>query len=352
MPDEVVAQAPPTAVTTDATDADIPSAESGLADHEAAFGAIDPTLSEEAKTKAEAKQQRIRHRAKSQQAGPGDVGRISELTRRLRETEAERDTWKTKAQPPQVQSPARDERPHITASSAPANAESGTSRQAAGQPIQWDKLDEDGLPIGWVPTRPEPTEDEVGTKYPLYSAMTRAQAFWVQEQLQAVNQARTKIQEQYQQQEQVQRQWHDTHKTYYQRVSEFEQQHPDFSVTVNQHVNGATLPPAAYKAIIQHDNGPALVYHLAQHPALLTEMQLFFDGKPPSETYVALATQWLSSRAQAVVTGSAASTPPIKLAARPPNPVRAGAAQTSDELPGEDGSLAQHEHAFGKRRRA
>lgn len=337
MPDEVVAQGTTDApIAAETADAEIPSAESGLAEHEAAFGTIDPSLSEEAQKKAEAKQQRIRHRAKSQQAGPGDVGRINELTRKLREAEAEVTTWKTKATS-SVSSPVREDRPPASASHAPATVDSGTPRQAAAQPNA---------------TRPKPSEDEVGTKYAIYGDYVEDLAEWKAEQRDAAREAKQAEEHQRQQHEQTQRQWHDTHKTYYDRVTAFEQQHPDFTVTVNQHVNGSTLPPSVYRAIIQHDNGPALVYHLAQHPDHLIEMQMLFDGKPPSDTYVALATQWLSSRAQAVVTGSAASTPPIKLAARPPNPVRAGAAQTSDELPGEDGSLAQHEHAFGKRRRA
>jgi hypothetical protein len=338
MAEDLAQATPQPAVAPDATPEPIPADDSSLSEHEAAFGPIDPGLSDEAREKAEAKQQRIRHRAKSQQAGPGDVGRIGELTRKLREAEAERDTWKSKASTaPQVQPPAREERPQSTSvQPAPGAGESGSPRQAAAQQNY---------------TRAKPVEDEVGAKYPTYAEFVEDLAEWKVEQREAAREAKQAEERQKAQFEQTQRQWHDTHKTYYERAASFEQQHPDFTTTVNQHINGSTLPPAAYHAIIQHDNGPAIVYHLAQHPDQLTEMQLLFDGKPPSETYVALATQWLSSRTQAAGTGSAASTPPVVLAARPPNPVRAGATQTSDELPGDESSLAQHEHAFGKPRR-
>jgi hypothetical protein len=93
------------------------------------------------------------------------------------------------------------------------------------------------------------------------------------------------------------------------------------------------------------------VYYLLTHPDERTGVLMMFDGKPPTDAYVAHATRWLSSRTQAAPTGSAAPAPPIALAPRPPNPVRTGHTRTSDEIPDDDSPLSAHERKWGGARR-
>jgi hypothetical protein len=57
-----------------------------------------------------------------------------------------------------------------------------------------------------------------------------------------------------------------------------------------------------------------------------------------------------STRPQAAVTGAAAATA-RSTAPRPPTPVRTSAISTTDEPPGDDASIADHEKFYGQRRR-
>ncbi len=134
------------------------------------------------------------------------------------------------------------------------------------------------------------------------------------------------------------------------KLTEFKQTHPDYDTLAQQHLQ-TFIPPSANKAILTHDNGPAFVYHLFTHPDVLAEMQFLMADRPPTDEYVALATRWLQSRIQAAPTGSVVPTPLKKAAPAPPNPVRTGPTRTADELPGDDASLAEHEKAFGRKRR-
>lgn len=329
----------------------IPSDTSGLAEHEAAFGPVDPSLDGDAREKAEASKQRIRHRANSQKAGPDDVAAINQWTARAKAAEdaagiarkdgeservyrlrvraelAERHTRPPQAVP-QAQSPAPEPQP--PRQPAPA---------AAPQPAA----------SAAEPTRSKPVEDEVGTRYATYAEFVEDLADWKSEQRDAARQRERDEQEQRAQHERGQQEFAQAHQTYQTRLAEFVKTHPDFQTRLTQ-LGSITFPPAAFKAILHHEQGPAFVYHLLQHPDQLTEMLFLMEGKPLTEDNVAHATRWLQSRAQAGTTGSAAPTPPRSFGPRPPNPVRTGPHQTSEELPGDDASLAEHEHAFGKRR--
>lgn len=306
----------------------IPTDESSFAEHEAAFGPVDPSLEGEARDQAEASKQKIRHRAKSQQASPQDVPRIRELTRKLHEAEAERDSLKALTPRPPVTEPVRPSVQQPPASSP---------RQDASTP----KLE---------PTRPKPTEDQIGEKYATYGDFVEDLSEWKFEQRQAAWQQGEDARRQEAAAGVAQQEYQKVHEAFGAKLAEFKKTHPDYDTLAAQHVN-TLLPPVANKALLTHEHGPALVYHLFQHPELLAEVQFLMDGKPPSEENVALATRWLSSRIQAGTTGSAAPTPPIIVAPRPPNPVRTGPTQTGEDLPGDDSSLAEHEHAFGSRRR-
>lgn len=295
-----------------------------LSDHEAAFGPVDPTLDGDAKVKADEKREKIRHRAKSQQAGPEDVPRIQALTKEKRQLEEKLAALEARVNQPAPVAPRQ----------APAVAQREPA--AAG----------DAIP----PTRPKPTEDMIGATYATYADMVEDLSNWTFEQRQA-KWERDQQQTQFQaEQTRAQQEWNQAHQTFGTRVGEFMKTHPDYQAKLDS-VLPLNIPPAAYQAILKHDNGPAFVYHLVNHPDQLAEMVFLMDGKPPSDDHVALATRWLSSRTQAASTGSAVPTPPQTLAAHPPNPVRTGPTKTSGDLPGDDASLADHEKAYGRARR-
>jgi len=300
-----------------------------LADHQDIFGPPDPTLEGDAKVKNEEARAKVRHRAKSQQAGPEDAPRIQELTKKLRAAEAERDALKT---PPASSPPAREDRPQGTPTALPARAE--TSQQA-----------------GLQPTRPKPDVNNVGSIYDTYEAYIEDLADWKSDQRDAAREAKQRDEWQQRQQSEAHHQWTQAHATYAERLAEFTKTHADFPTLLAQHA-AVNIPAAAYQAILRAENGPGFVYHLLQHPDHLAEVVLLFDGKPPSDEFVAHATRWLSSRTQAASTGSAAPAPPLTLAPRPPNPVRTGAAKSDGDPPGDESmSLAEHERAYGRRRR-
>lgn len=120
-------------------------------------------------------------------AGPGSPpgqakptrgqARFSELTEQRKAAEAraeaaerERDEIKTRlSQAPSLQPPAGQGPPAAAAPAAPQ------PRLDSPQPN----------PPQATYTRPEPSEDEIGDKYPTYAAFTRAQTEWVLEQQQA-----------------------------------------------------------------------------------------------------------------------------------------------------------------------
>lgn len=312
----------PLAPVAPVTDAPEPSQEdTTLAEHETAFGQIDPSLDGDAKAKVEEKREKIRHRAKSQQAGPEDVPRIRELTKKNSELAEKLAALEARVNQP----PARQ-----------------TERPAA-QAQQSDQKTVE-------PTRAKPTADMIGDAYKTYEDFQEDLMEWKFEQRQAAWQADQQQRQQEAQQTQQQQAWQKDHETFSGRVGEFMKTHPDYQTKLES-VLPLNIPPAAYQAILRHDNGPAFVYHLVNHPDQLAEMVFLMDGKPPSDDHVALATRWLSSRTQAASTGSAAPTPPPTLAARPPNPVRTGPLKTSDDAPGDDSSLSEHERAYGHKRR-
>lgn len=330
--------------STEAAEPVIPTDESSLSEHEAAFGPIDPGLEGDARKQAEEARTKIRHRAKSQQASPEDVPRIKTLTRVAKEWQEKYEALEARVK----QTPVLQEQAQSPAQPQPQPA-AREQQQSAPTEIRWDRVDpETGLPEGWVPTRPEPTEDEVGTKYANYSAMTRAQSFWANEQIAAANRLYAQYQQQATAQTQAQQAWQQAHQAFTTRAVEFAATHADYDDLIAKHP--LKLPDAPYTAILKADNGPAMVYHLLQHPDQLAEMLTIWDGKPDSDHHVANATRWLTTRMQAGTTGSAAPASPTVMAPRPPNPVRTGPLKTGDELPGDEGSLAEHERAFGGRR--
>lgn len=300
-----------------------------LAEHQDIFGPQDPTLDAEAKKTNDEARAKVRHRAQSQQAAPKDAPRIAELTRKLREAEAENVRLKQPAPPP-----ARVDQSLGTA--VPAAGEAGAARQAAPVP----------------PTREKPHVDKIGAEggYDTYEAYIEDLADWKHEQRDAARDAAQQQAQQARQQSESQQLWAKAHATYAERLTAFKATHADYDTLLTQH-GTVQIPAAPIQAILGSESGPAWAYHLMQHPDQLAELALLFDGKAPTDAMVAHATRWLSSRATPPVVAPAAA-PALALAPKPPNPVRTGAARTDNEGPSDDSmSISDHEKAYGRGRR-
>jgi hypothetical protein len=309
--------------------ADAPAADdktTSLDDHAALYGPPDPTLEGDAKAKNDADRAKVRHRARSQQASPEDAPRIAELTRKLRETEAERDALRPKPAPTP---PARVE-PLGTAATPAADV---GARQAA-------------LP----PTREKPSVDRIGIEggYDTYEAYIEDLADWKADQREAARHAREQEAQQARQQAEVAQSWQKAHATYAERLTAFKAEHADFDTLLATH-GAVPLPGPVIAAILASETGPAWSYHLMQHPEQLEDIALLFDGKPQTPEMVARAARWLSTRVQAPPPAPPA---PIALAPKPPNPVRAGAGRTEADGPADDSmSIEAHEKAYYRKRR-
>lgn len=324
----------------DPIDAEIPGDESSIADHAAVFGASNPALEGEDKERLDKVRERVRHRARSQEASPEDVPRIQKFTKDLRDRDeqlaardkriAELEARLTPSQPPA--SSTRDARSLEPAGAPPV----GGSEPARSATLE--------------PTRPKPREEEVGTKYKLYEDFADDLIDWKDEQREAKRAVADQARQSQDNQALVQQAFYKGHEAYAAKLVEFRKTHPDYDELAKQHEK-TQMPPVAHAALLFHDNGPALVYYLFQHPDVLAEVHFVLDGKPLTHENVAHATRWLTSRTQAASTGSAAPTPPVTLGPRPPNPVRTGPMKTTDDAPDDDSSIADHEKWLKQRRR-
>lgn len=324
----------------DPIDAEIPGDESSIADHAAVFGAGNPALEGEDKERLDKVRERVRHRARSQEASPEDVPRIRKLSTDLRDRDE--------------QLAARDKRiaeleARLTPSRPPTSSvtEPRSPGPAAPPRVAGDDPSRTATP---EPTRPKPSEDEVGTKYKTYADFVDDFSDWKDEQREAKRTLADQARQSQDNQALVQQAFYKGHEAYAAKLVEFRKTHPDYDALAKQHEH-TQMPPVAHAALLFHDNGPALVYYLFQHPDVLAEVHFVLDGKPLTHENVAHATRWLTSRTQAATTGSAAPTPPVTLGPRPPNPVRTGPMKTTDDAPDDDSSIADHEKWLKQRRR-
>ncbi len=326
--------------TTDTAQVDAPPADLTLAEHQAQYypkakkgndtpnepDVVKEATSEptEAEKKAETarnekgqfqKAEKERHRAKSQDASPEDVPRIRELTAKLRAAERERDELKARTSAPAATTPE----------SAPATKRSGE------------------LSSGF--TDPKPTIASLiakGVDDP-YAELPDAVLEWHEKKRafeQAQKEADVKATESI-----------ETIKaSFLDKETEFRKAHADYD-DVRQLGSDEPLTPLLGMAILTSDNGPAIVYHLAQQPtefyALLSETL----DRPPTDRAVELLRRRLEARVQAATTGSAAPTKVSPSAPRPLNPVRTGPIRSGAELPGDEASLSEHEKVWGPKRR-
>lgn len=285
-----------------------------------------PTL-----TIAKEQDERPRHRAKSQQATAADVPRINELTRKLREAEAELARYRSAPRveppsPPSVKPPAPPA-PVATAAAPPAG---------------------EGF------TDPEPKLEDFSDKDDPYLHYNRAWAKWDRKkdafEEQQAAQAKATEAAASREAAEAHAALEAAHRT---RLTAFRERYPDFDEKLTAaSKEDANLPPVLYQAILRDDNGPEILYHLLTHPVELDDMRLRALALPPTLESVALLRRRLRPYAQlAAPTGSAASVPSPVLAPRPPNPVRTGPMHTDTEPSGEQGSIAAHAKAFDPHRR-
>ncbi|HEX7932217.1 MAG TPA: hypothetical protein VF573_03935 [Paraburkholderia sp.] len=324
MPDLIETQ------TTETIEPQAPEpAELSIADHAAQFSpeaqraAAEPVETQEpaqatATPTAATPEKRERHRAKSQQARSDDVPRINELTRKLREAEAELTRLR---QPATTSQPAAQEPP------TRVEAKSSTTGFTEKEPVVDDFLNEADPYAAWM---------RAVNRY------DRKKEQWERDQQTAS------------QREQESEQAKAT--AFQSRVETFRQKTPDWTTVVSQSpVVSIELTPLLKAALIDDDNGPAFMYYLAQHPDVFDDLMLATDGREPSASSVATLRRRLSSqltRTQAAATGSAAAMSSTSWTARPPNPVRTSPTTTGNhEPPGDGHSLAEHAKHYGPKRR-
>ncbi len=269
----------------------------------------------------------FRKRAKSQEAKPGDAPRIQELTKNWRAAEAERDAMRAELEQVRRQLPA-------------AAAPSGPPVLPLAAPAA-------SVPAGTFPTPPPKPEDFLKEDDP-YGAHLLAQGEWRAEKRQWEAQQK-------QQAETVttaaERATQEAQQAYQTRVTAFAKAHPDFTTTLAALNDAPPSPPLLEVAIKTADNGPELVYTLAQRPDLYYEMHLLTDGRTVSKDNVASLQRLLTRRVADAPTGSSPSPLTTPSVPRPPNPVRTGPLKTGDDPPDDAASLEAHEQYFKPKRR-
>ena len=262
-----------------------------------------------------------RHRPRKQRARAGDVPRIAELTRRLRETEAERDALKGGAAP-------------APAAAVPKVVEAGTT--VAPAPVT-----RAAAPVPLVKSAegdPEPDSN----KYDDLTNWMRDHSRWsAREELRAAHaeqEQATKAEQQRTETTRLEAQW----KT---ETTAAKVKYPDFE----QVAYAPTQIPKGSLVdawILEHKAGPLVLYHLQKTPQELHAM-LAMPLLDQVEALTLLSQRLSGSRTAAVVTGAA----PALIAqpvSRPPTPVRTGPMRTSDEPPDPDAiSLGEHTKYYG-----
>ena len=302
--------------TPDAPEAP-PAEDASIASHSAQF---DRTKQEPAEAVETAALPKERHRAKNQQARAEDVPRIRELTGKWRAEQERSNRLEQELTQLRSQPAARAEQPRQE-----------SQRAAGGEkfPVFADWLDQNPN---------QEYEDYLDARF---AAKQQGEA--------------TKVREgQYQQS--VQQAQAYKMEAYGERLKEFAASRPDFGQKLQTTIAAVNdqIPTLLYEAIIQDDNGPALLYALGSDPVFRDDMILLSDGKAVTDASVANLRRRLNlqlSRSQAGTTGSATATPPQSWTARPPNPVRTGPVTTGDEPPGEGASISDHAKYFMPKRR-
>ena len=314
-------ETPSSPVETPGTPEAPPAEDASIASHSAQF---DRTKQEPAEAVETAALPKERHRAKNQQARAEDVPRIRELTGKWRAEQErsnrlEQELTQLRAQPAAAQRTTDGPR-YVDTAPAPTG---------------------DKFPpfADWLDKNPnQEYEDYLDARF---AHKQQGEATKVREgqYKQSVQQAQAYKME-----------------AYGERLKEFAASRPDFGQKLQTTIAAVNdqIPTLLYEAIIQDDNGPALLYALGSDPVFRDDMILLSDGKAVTDASVANLRRRLNlqlSRSQAGTTGSATVTPPQSWTARPPNPVRTGPVTAGDEPPGEGASISDHAKYFMPKRR-
>lgn len=269
--------------------------------------------------------EREKHRAKSQKATAADAPRISELTKKWRTTESERDAIKV-------------ERDRLA-----AELEQARRGRDSIQP----ETKADVVPTGTF-DKPKPTIQaliDAGAADP-YADLPDAIADWRDEK-RAFEQAqkdRTESVQRTAQQKEA-----SILAAHAQRSVEFEKSHPDYQSVLAAYPHNNISPVMQY-AMITSDKSAELMYSLAKQPVFLDELFLLTEGRTIEQAeksgLVASLQRRMLARVQTASTGTVA--PPVKKpsAPRPPIPVRTGPLTTGDEPPDDGASLSAHEQYY------
>ena len=265
---------------------------------------------------------RERHRARSQQAGPADVPRIRELTRKLRDTERIVAELQAKVTPPVKPMPLVPPEARIPPVDTSGFAKPKPRLEEFGD--QDDALEAWNLALGrWDRERERFEERQAETRQRAEREVSQASA-GSQEWLKSAGDG------------------------YISRQQAFIARTPDYAAKMES-VKHIKTTPLLSMALLTSDKSAEIEYYLATHPSIYDEALLNTHGKEITEETVATTQRWLTSRSQAASTGSAAAAP-IRLPPKPPNPVRTGPMPPSDEPPGEASSISDHRRHYGPSR--
>lgn len=299
--------------------ADVPVAAEAVAD--------EPDETPEApaeSTERDRKGRFTRHRAQSQKASAEDVPRIRELTKKWRTAEDSLTKLRTEFDTFKAQHAPKPPAPVVP----PA-------------------------PTAFTKTEPkfEDFASEADQLTAYYRAVARYDAEKADYEKQQAAHATAKADADKHTQNEQERIWNEKKAKYGERLTAFKATTPDYDQVLAAGPQGQLSDaPILACALIEDDNGPALVYHLAKHPALFDEMFLVASGKPVTPESVAAMRRLLQARTQAAPTRSAAPTPQVLVPTPPPNLVRTGPMKPAADVPGDDASLEEHERAFPVRR--
>lgn len=156
-------------------------------------------------------------------------------------------------------------------------------------------------------------------------AFQRAHSDWaVQKALKADRETR--------QQEEQQRRQQDLHVAYSEKALQFADEHPDFLETVG---SIPYVSDAVQLAIMGHENGPAIAYHIAQNDDLVLQLASI----PPQLAASAIA--HIASRMTAAPQAPQTPQAPVKPVSKAPAPVPTVSGKTPTETPEEKLTDAQ-----------
>lgn len=266
---------------------------------------------------------RTRHRARSQQAGPEDVGRIGELTKKLRLAEEELGKYKKPAA--------------VVARPAPVQARTAPVVESRSQ-----------IPIPPVRAEKDDPEPDV-TTYEDLTKYQRDMSLWGGRQV--LREARAD----YERAEGERTIAAEVSRMRGSWVERWQAASDKYGPEFERVCSGVTQIPEdslINRWILKHKSGADVLYHLQKNPNDLQAMLALQDEYDQAEALSLLGQRLTTStRTQAVTTGAAAAnrTQPV---VKPPTPVRTAPQRASDDaLPdSENLSLADFAEAFPGRR--